>query len=392
MTAVREFRIDIPQAALDDLVDRLRRTRWPAELPGVGWSRGVPLGYLRDLVAHWLHAYDWRVWEAKLNEFSQYTTEIEGQLLHFAHVRSPEPDALPLILTHGWPGSVVEFLRVIGPLTDPARHGGDPADAFHVVAPSLPGFGFSTPLSRPGWNHDRIARAWITLMDRLGYERYGAQGSDTGFLVSPRLGQHAPDRVVGVHIHGGLEIPRPDQLATVTLTAAEQARLAAAEQLRQHAGGYADIQATRPQTLGYALTDSPVGQLAWILDKVRDWTDPAHAVPDEAIDRDVLLTDVSLYWLTGTAASSAQLYYEVRAQPPRPAVSSGVPTGIAVFPTDPVLRRLAEREHHLVHWAEYDRGGHFAALEVPDVLVTDIRTFFRPLRPDPGRRSGDARD
>ncbi|WP_406108081.1 epoxide hydrolase family protein [Micromonospora globbae] len=384
MSTVREFRIDVPQAALDDLADRLRRTRWPAELPGVGWSRGVPVGYLGDVAAHWLHAYDWRAWEARLNEFPQYTTEIDGQRVHFAHVRSPEPDALPLILTHGWPGSIVEFLRVIGPLTDPARHGGDPADAFHVVAPSLPGFGFSTPLSGPGWNHDRIARAWIGLMDRLGYERYGAQGSDTGYLVSPRLGHLAPDRVVGVHIHGGLEFPDAEQLATVTLTATERARLAAADRLRRHGSGYADIQGTRPQTLGYALTDSPVGQLAWILDKVRDWTDPAHDLPDEALDRDVLLTDVSLYWLTGTAASSAQLYHEVRAQPPRPAAPSGVPTGIAVFPPDPALRRLAEREHHLVHWAEYDRGGHFAALEVPDLLVADIRAFFRPLRP--GRR------
>ncbi|MFC6018815.1 epoxide hydrolase family protein [Plantactinospora solaniradicis] len=380
MADVHDFRINIPHPALDDLRERLRRTRWPAGLPGVGWDRGVPVDYLTELVRHWLHGYDWRAWEARLNEFAQFTTDIDGQRLHFLHVRSPEPDAMPLILTHGWPGSIVEFLYVMGPLTDPRAHGDDPADAFHVVAPSVPGFGFSTPLSEPGWNHDRIARAWAELMARLGYHRYGAQGGDTGSVVSPLLGRLAPERVVGVHLNGGLAFPSADPADLVGLTDTEQARIAAAEQVRRYGTGYADIQGTRPQTLAYALTDSPVGQLGWILDKFKEWTDPAHELPHEAVDRDVLLTNATLYWLTGTGATSAQLYYETRAASPGPVVRSTVPTGVAVFPTDPAIRRISEREHNVVHWSEFDRGGHFAALEAPELLVDDIRAFFRRLR------------
>jgi pimeloyl-ACP methyl ester carboxylesterase len=375
--SVAEFRIAIPQAALDDLRARISATRWPSEIRGVGWDRGVPVGYLRELADHWLHAYDWRAWEARLNRFPQFTTRIDGQRIHFLHVRSPEPDAVPLILTHGWPSSVVEFVDVIGPLTDPRAHGGDPADAFHVVAPSVPGFGFTGPVEEPGWNYARIARAWAELMDRLGYRRYGAQGGDTGSIVSPELGRLVPDRVIGVHINGGLAFPSGADAED--LTATERARLAVAEKVRQEGTGYADIQSTRPQTLAYALNDSPVGQLAWITEKFREWTDPAKELPEDAVDRDLLLTNVTLYWLTGTGASSAQLYYEVRAAAGAPAVSSGVPTGIAVFPSDPAIHRLSEREHNVVHWSEFERGGHFAAAEAPDLLVHDIRTFFRRL-------------
>jgi pimeloyl-ACP methyl ester carboxylesterase len=342
----------------------------------------VPVDYLKGLADRW-RSYDWRAWEARLNAFPQFTTEIDGQTIHFLHVRSQEPAAIPLILTHGWPGSVVEFLKVIGPLTDPRAHGGSPSDAFHVVAPSLPGFGFSTPVREPGWIHGRIARAWATLMQRLGYDRYGAQGGDTGWIVSPELGRVAPEQVIGVHVNGGLEFPPGDLAELERLTDAERTRLAAAEHLRREATGYAAIQSTRPQTLAYALNDSPVGQLAWIVDKFRDWTDPAHDLPEGAVDIDQLLTDVTLYWLTGTGASSAHLYYEVRRErserklPPEP---SGVPTGFAVFPTDPVIRRFAEREHNVVHWSEFSRGGHFAAMEAPDLLVGDIRDFFRRFR------------
>ncbi|HEY9408225.1 MAG TPA: epoxide hydrolase [Jiangellaceae bacterium] len=380
MTQLHDFRVEIPEAALDDLRERLRRVRWPSEIPRFGWDRGVPLGYLRGVVDRWLHGYDWRAQEAKLNTFPQFTTRIDGQTIHVLHARSPEPDALPLIMTHGWPGSVVEFLDIIGPLTDPRSWGGDPRDAFHLVAPSVPGFGFSTPLEQPGWNHDRIARAWAELMARLRYDRYGAQGGDTGSVVSPALGRVDPEHVVGVHINGGLSYPAVEPEDFENLTAAEQARLAAAGRMRETGTGYADLQSTRPQTIGYALSDSPVGQLAWIIDKFHEWTDPAHELPDQAVNLDHILTDVTLYWLTGTGGSSAQLYYENRVAGPAAAGPSGVPTGVAVFPTDPAIRRILERSHTIVHWSEFDRGGHFAALEAPDLLVGDIRTFFRRFR------------
>ncbi|XVQ06571.1 epoxide hydrolase family protein [Spirillospora sp. CA-255316] len=378
MARINPFRIDIPQADLDDLRDRLARTRWPDELPGTGWSYGVPSSYAKELAEYWQTEYDWRGQEAALNEYPQFTTEIDGQNIHFLHVRSPEPDALPLILTHGWPGSIAEFMKVIGPLTDPRAHGGDPADAFHVVAPSLPGFGFSGPTRETGWNLRRVARAWAELMSRLGYDRYGAQGGDTGSVVSPELGRVAPDNVIGVHVNGALGFPtfEPDELEG--LTEAEQARLDLYSD--QDSSGYAMIQATRPQTLAFGLHDSPAGQLTWIVEKFKEWTDPAHDLPEEAVDRDQMLTDVTIYWLTGTAGSSSRLYKEGATDWGRPVEKSDVPTGVAVFPGDAGVRRVAEREHNVVHWSEFDRGGHFAAMEAPDLLVTDIRAFFRLVR------------
>ena len=373
---MREFRIEVPDDALADLAQRLRRVRWPGQLPGDGWDRGVPVGYLRRVVERWKD-YDWRRWEARLNAYPQYTTRIDGQTIHFLHVRSPEAGALPLILTHGWPGSIAEFLPILGPLTDPSSYGGDPRDAFHAVAPSVPGHGFSVPLESAGWNHDRIARAWAELMARLGYERYGAQGGDTGSVVSPLVGQVDPAHVVGVHINGGLAYPALEPGDVEQLNDAERARLAAAEQLRAVGTGYADLQGTRPQTVSYGLSDSPVGQLAWILEKFWEWTDPAHALPEEAVELDHLLTDVSIYWFTNTSASSANLYYENRAATD---LKPGVPTGVAVFPTDPAIRRVLDRRHRIVHWSEFTRGGHFAALEAPDLLVDDIRAFFRLVR------------
>jgi epoxide hydrolase len=377
---IRPFTIDVPQADLDDLRDRLTRTRWPDEVAGAGWSRGVPLDYLRGLTDHWRTAYDWRVHEARLNEFPQFTTAIEGQQIHFLHVRSPEPDALPLVLTHGWPGSIVEFQDLIGPLTDPAACGGDPADAFHVVAPSLPGFGFSRPLREAGWDTGRVARAWAELMGRLGYERYGAQGGDTGAIVSPQLGRIDPEHVVGVHANGLTVFPPADPDALTGLTDAERARLGRLQQRGQDGAAYAMLQSTRPQTLAYALADSPAGQLAWIVEKFKEWTDPAADLPEQAVDRDHLLTNVTLYWLTDTGGSSAQIYYEGRSAWGQPAERSRVPTGVAVFPDDFSIRVLVEREHRVVHWTEFDRGGHFAAMETPDLLAGDIRAFFRGLR------------
>ncbi|MFG1943226.1 epoxide hydrolase family protein [Nonomuraea sp. NPDC048826] len=378
MNDIRPFRIDIPQADLDDLSDRLARTRWPDDLDGVGWSYGVPVSYARALAEYWRTGFDWRAQEAALNAFPQFTTEIDGQNVHFLHVRSPEPDALPLLITHGWPGSVAEFMNVIGPLADPRAHGGDPADAFHVVAPSIPGFGFSGPTRERGWDMTRVAAAWKELMSRLGYERYGAQGGDTGAVISPTLGRLDPGHVAGVHVNGGLGFPSGDPAELEGLTETERARLARYGD--QDDLGYAMIQSTRPQTLAYGLHDSPAGQLAWIAEKFKEWTDPARELPEDAVDRDQLLTNISLYWLTGTAGSSARLYKEGAAAWGGRQEPSALPHGVAVFPGDPGVRRVAEREHKIVHWSEFDRGGHFAAMEAPDLLVADIREFFRLVR------------
>ncbi len=374
---ISPYRIDIPQGALDDLRDRLGRTRWPDELPGVGWDLGVPLDYLKGLAKYWATAYDWRGQEAALNEFAQFTTVIDDQNVHFLHVRSPEPEALPLLITHGWPGSIAEFLDIIGPLADPAAHGGDPANAFHVIAPSIPGFGFSGPTHETGWNTVRVARAWVELMSRLGYERYGAQGGDTGALVSPELGRIDPEHLAGIHVNNLLTFPSGE---LHDLSDADQGRLKLMQHWQNEMAGYASIQSTRPQTLAYALTDSPAGQLAWIVEKFKEWTDPAAGLPEDAVDRDRLLTDVSIYWLTATAGSSARLYYEGAKSWGQPTEPSAVPTGVAVFPMDITIRSIAESQHNIVHWTEFDRGGHFAAMEAPDLLVADIREFFRPLR------------
>jgi pimeloyl-ACP methyl ester carboxylesterase len=379
-TEVRPFRIDIPQSALDDLNDRLTRTRWPDDLPGVGWSYGTPSSYLRELAEYWRTTYDWRRHEAELNEFPQFTTTIDGQSVHFLHVRSAEPDAMPLILTHGWPGSIVEFIDVIGPLTDPRAHGGDAADAFHVVIPSLPGFGFSGPTHETGWDMARIARAWAELMHRLGYDRYGAQGTDSGSVISPLLGRFDAERVIGVHVNGALGFPSGDPEELSRMTEAERGRLGALQQQMEEGAGYAIIQSTRPQTIGVGLSDSPAAQLAWIVERFKEWTDPSAASLEDAVDRDALLTNVSVYWLTGTATSSARLYREGRANWGQQTARSEVPSGVAVFPGDFGIRTIAERDDNVVHWSEFDRGGHFPAMEVPELLVGDVRTFFRPLR------------
>jgi epoxide hydrolase len=380
---IRPFRIEVPQAALDDLGERLARTRWPAEPEGIGWSRGVPVGYLRELAEYWRTAYDWRRHEARLNQLPQFTTTVDGANLHFLHVRSPEPEATPLLLIHGWPGSVVEFQELIGPLTDPRAHGGDPADAFHVVVPSIPGHGFSGPLAETGWNHGRIAGAFVELMARLGYDRYGTQGGDIGAFEAPLVGRLAPDQVIGVHVNALVTFPSGDPAELADLTEAEQQRLARMRHFQDEMMGYSHIQGTRPQTIAYALTDSPAGQLAWIVEKFKEWTDPTAELPEDAVDRDHLLTNVSIYWFTATAGSAANLYYETYHDPSMfaPRERGTVPTGVAVSLTqDVAVRKLAERDHNVVHWSEFDRGGHFAAMEAPEFLVGDVRAFFRTLR------------
>ena len=382
MTDIEKFWIDIPQADLDDLAERLGKMRWPSVLPGPAWQRGVPVGYLRDLAAYWRDGFDWRAQEKRLNTYPQYTTQIGGQKIHFLHVPSPEPNATPLLLLHGWPGSVMEFLYLIGPLSNPRGHGLDPATAFDLVIPSLPGTGFSGPVTEPGWGSRRIASALAELMSRLGYPRYGAQGGDLGALVAPDLGRADPEHVVGVHVNAATmgfiplgDIPGDDQ---ATLSAVETERERRLRNFLADGNGYFQIQATRPQTLSYALTDSPAGQLAWIVEKFKEWTNSAHQLPEDAISRDDILANVSIYWFTRTAGSAANIYYENMHSGDWP-TPSPVPTGVAVFAEDIAIRRYAEQLNNIVHWTDFDTGGHFAALEAPGLLIQDIRAFFASL-------------
>jgi pimeloyl-ACP methyl ester carboxylesterase len=378
---IRPYRISVPQADLDDLRERLARTRWARDLPGAGWERGVPTAYLRALAGYWTEEYDWRAHEAALNAHPQFITTIDGTSVQFLHLRSAEPDATPLLLLHGWPGSIVEFLDVIGPLTDPAAHGGDPADAFHLVIPSLPGYGFSGPLSETGWTDGRTAAALAELMDRLGYDRYGVQGGDVGAFIGPLIGRMAPGRVIGVHVNALVTFPSGDPAEMAALTESERARLATMEKWQQQSSAYMQVQGTRPQTIGQALTDSPSGLLAWIVEKFQEWTNPAALLPEDAVDRDRILTDVSIYWFTATAGSAAHTYYERFNDPSMwmPQERSTAPTAVAVFPTDISIRPFASKTSNVVRWSEFGRGGHFAALEAPDLLTADIREFFRAL-------------
>jgi epoxide hydrolase len=375
------FRIEIPQSDLDDLRMRLARTRWPDELPDVGWSYGVPLGDVKTLADYWQAGYDWRAWERRLNAHPQFTTTIDGANVHLLHVRSPEPDALPLIVTLGWPSAIAELLDVIGPLTDPRAHDAAHSDAFHLVAPSIPGFGFSGPTRERGWNTARVAKAWAELMRRLGYTRYGAQGGDWGAIISPELGRIDGNHVVGVHVNAASagfmpSLPVADADLAL-LNANERARVEQLVQFMAESLGYAQLQGTRPQTLAYALTDSPVGQLAWIADLYRAFK---QAPGELDLTPDQILTTVSIYWLTGTAGSSARLYRESAASAWAPPKPSTVPTGVAVFPGDSAIRRFAERANTIVHWSEFERGGHYPALQAPDLFVQDIRAFFRRFR------------
>ena len=375
---ITPFRIDISDADLAELRDRLRRTRWPEPETVEDWSQGAPLAFVRDLCRYWADAYDWRATEARLNPIPQFRTEIDGLGIHFLHARSPHPDALPVVITHGWPGSIVEFLKVIGPLTDPSSHGGDPRDAFHVVCPSLPGYGFSDKPSHPGWKTPRIARAWAELMARLGYERFGAQGGDWGASVTDHLARQDTDHVVGIHLNFVLALPDPDTMGD--LTPQEQAAIASMTNYGQWESGYSTQQSTRPQTLGYGLVDSPAGQCAWIVEKFRAWTD-CDGDPLNVFTRDELLDNVMLYWLPGTGASSARLYWESFRDFDAAPVT--VPAGCSVFPKEIIRasRRWAEKRFSDIrHWNELDRGGHFAAFEQPELFVEEVRSFFRTVR------------
>ncbi|MBE1484757.1 epoxide hydrolase family protein [Plantactinospora soyae] len=370
------FHIDVPQTDLDDLRDRLARTRWPRPLPGDGWTRGVPVDYLRDLADYWRGGYDWRVHEARLNEFPQFRTEIDGQDIHFLHVRSPEPDALPLILTHGWPNSIVEFTNLIGPLTDPRAYGGDPGQAFHVVAPSVPGFGFSAPPAQTGWTVGRVARIWAGLMSRLGYEHYGTMGGDLGAYVAPEVAIADPDRVVGVYVIGGLGFPTESDVPE--LTEAEQAAFASLQQADWMNGvDHHALLRAAPQTFAYGWQDSPAAALAWMMQKFHEFnTDPRPV--EQVLDRDLILTNLSLYWFTGTFGSSSWFMYDSTAFA-WPQGQTAAPTGVYSGP--PGIRRLAERHNTILHWPESNSAGHhFVAMEQPDAFAADLRTFFAKVR------------
>ncbi|MDX6257630.1 MAG: hypothetical protein QOJ11_3964 [Frankiales bacterium] len=382
---VTPFRIETPEADLDDLRRRLASTRWPEAETVNDWSQGVPLAYLRELCHYWAETYDWRVIEARLNALPQFRTEIDGLGIHFVHVRSPHPDALPLVITNGWPGSIVEYLKVIGPLTDPAAHGGDAADAFHVVCPTLPGYGYSDKPTLPGWNLQRIAGAWAGLMARLGYERYGAQGSDWGNSITTSIGQQDVEHVAGIHVNPPIAAPDPATFDDLTET--ERATLVALKHAQEWESGYSAEQSTKPQTIGYPLLDSPAGLCAWIIEKFRSWTD-SDVDPEKVLTRDELLDNVTLYWLTATAASSARLYWESFKQVSEWFTVSNtdtvnVPTGCSIFPKDiprPSRRWAVKRYTDIRYWGEPDKGGHFAAMEQPELFVDEIRSFFRLVR------------
>jgi pimeloyl-ACP methyl ester carboxylesterase len=375
------FKIHVPDSVLADLKQRLARTRFPGEIPGAGWDYGTDLAYLKELVTYWRDRFDWRAAERRLNRFDQFKTNIDGLDIHFIHQRSTNPNALPLVVTHGWPGSVVEFTKIIPLLTDPAGHGGRAEDAFHVVAISLPGFGFSGKPAVRGYGPERIAGLIATLMARLGYTRYGAQGGDWGSAISRFLAINDASHVAGLHLNFCLAAP-PAGLKDPNdgLSAAELERMRARQAFFDGERGYFQIQSSKPQTIGYALDDSPAGLAAWIVEKFRSWCDCDGNV-EKKFTKDDLLTNITLYWATQTATSSARIYYEnQRAAGPQRRVA--VPTACAVFPKEINIppRRWVEAQYNLTRWTEMPRGGHFAALEEPDLLADDLRRFFRDLR------------
>ena len=385
--AVRPFEIDVPQSALDDLRERLARTRFPDEIEGADWDYGANLAYIKELVEYWQNGFDWREQERRLNQFDHFKTVVDGLDIHFIHQRSPVPDAMPLIITHGWPGSVVEFIKIIEPLTHPEANGGDGAPAFHVVAPSIPGFGFSDKPTARGYNTAQIARIFATLMERLGYARYGAQGGDYGSGIMRQLAIQHPERVVGLHINFVTAGPPPGvDDPEAELSAEEVERLRERAEYSANERGYSQIQRTKPQTIGVALHDSPVGQAAWIVDKIRWLCDRGADPVCTTITRDEMLADITVYWLTGTATSSARLYYESRVTATgRPDPYISVPVGAALFPKEISLppRAWAEARYNIARWTEMPRGGHFAALEEPELLVADVRAFFADVRSTP---------
>ena len=377
MAEIRPFKIAAPDADLTDLRRRILATRWPEAEVVDDWSQGIPLAYVQELAAYWTDGYDWRTREAALNRFDQFITEIDGVDIHFIHQRSPHADAMPLIMTHGWPGSIVEFHKVIEPLSNPTAHGGKAEDAFHVICPTLPGYGFSGKPTQSGWGIERIAKTWAALMERLGYDRFGAQGGDWGAAVTTQIGRDGGQCAA---IHLNMPLANPTAQSRDNPSDDDRAALAAFNHYRDWDSGYSKQQSTRPQTLGYGLVDSPVGQLAWIMEKFWAWTD-CDGHPENALGRDEMLDNVMLYWLTASAASSARLYWESFGKI-RGKGRVDVPTGVASFPKEIIRapRSWCEVDYNITHWTTMERGGHFAAFEQPEAFTEDVRTFFATIR------------
>jgi len=381
LTDIRPFEVNIPEAVIEDLQARLRMTRFPDEIDGADWDYGTNLAYQRELVDYWANEFDWRAQEQLINELDHFKTNIDGLDIHFIHQLSPVEDATPLLISHGWPGSFLEFMKVIGPLTDPVAHGGNAEDAFHVVIPSIPGFGFSDKPNEGGYGPAQMGDIFAKLMQRLGYARYGAQGGDWGSVITRRVAAENPDRVIGLHLNLVLAGPPPgvtDPEAGVP--AVELERMRERQAFWAPEQGYSDIQGTKPQTLGYALNDSPSGQAAWIIDKVH----VLCTCPDgheEKFTKDELLTNITLYWVTETATSASRIYYESQRAPSQAPAYIEVPTGAALFPNEIALppRKWAEARYNIVRWTEMPRGGHFAALEEPELYIEDVRAFFGGL-------------
>lgn len=381
--AIEPFHIHVSDTVLEDLQQRLARTRFPDEVNDAEWSYGTDLSYLKELVEYWRTRYDWRAAERALNEFHHFRTVVDGLGIHFIHERGVGSKPLPLLISHGWPGSIVEFTKIIGPLADPARYGGDAADAFDVIAPSLPGYGFSDHARAPGMHPGKMADLFAALMQQLGYARFGAQGGDWGAIITTCLGNQHPSRLAGIHLNMVVAFPPDESNPAAGLSESEMVALMEMQRFMHEETGYQGIQGTKPQTLGYALNDSPAGLAAWITEKFRTWTD-CHGNLENRISKYELLTNIMMYWVTETATSSARLYCEARRAgmfPPR-GVRVDVPTGCAIFPRELFRppRAWAEKVYNVQRWTEFPAGGHFAAMEEPQALVDDIRAFFRPLR------------
>ena len=382
LTEVRPFEVHIPESVLDDLRTRLQRTRFPDEIVGADWDYGTNLAYQRELIEYWSNEFDRRAQEQLINELDHFKTNIDGLDIHFIHQRSPVEGATPLLISHGWPGSFLEFMKVIGPLTDPVAYGGNAEDAFHVIIPSIPGFGFSDKPSERGYGPAQMADIFAMLMARLGYDRYGAQGGDWGSIITQRIAAEHPDRVIGLHLNfvtvgppQGVSDPEAD------IPTAELERMRERQAFWAPEQGYSAIQGTKPQTLGYALNDSPAGQAAWIIDKVHVLCDCPGGHEDK-FTKDELLANITLYWVTETTTSASRIYFESRRTPGRGPTYIEVPTGAALFPNEIALppRKWAEARYNIVRWTEMPRGGHFAALEEPDLYIEDVRAFFAGLR------------
>ena len=377
-TEIRPFKIEIPDAEIEDLRRRLASTRWPEKELVDDWSQGIPLSYVQEVCAYWGEKYDWRSREALLNQWPQFMTEIDGIDIHFIHIRSKHEDAMPLVITHGWPGSVVEFQKVMGPLTDPTAHGGDASDAFHVVCPSLPGYGFSGKPTKTGTSVGKIGAMWGQLMARLGYDKYAAQGGDWGAMVTSAIGIQDTEHCLGIHLNMPIVAPDPETMSD--MTEQEKSALAGIAHYTEQGSGYSKQQSTRPQTLGYGLTDSPSGQAAWVLEKFHAWTD-CNGHPENVLGRDELLDNVMLYWLSGNAASSGRLYWESFNSVAMDDIT--IPVGCSIFPKEifRCSRRWAEKRFkNIIHWNDMKVGGHFAAFEQPEAYVGEVRTCFRSLR------------